>query len=123
MKDLNLHRMINVAAVGGLMLTVSSCGPSPTRASRQYCKAQRECNKASFQEDFDGDIGECIEEYEDAFDYLEDVSEDCAKAGAKLLSCTAKALRANCDYDDVEDDCEDQFKDFFDECYDGLDYY
>lgn len=125
MKDLNLNRMINVVAVGGLMLTVSGCGSSPGRASKQVCKAFRECAKADFEEEYGGDLEDCVEEYEDIFDALEDVSDDCAKAGAKFMTCSAKAYRADCDIDDVEDDCEDQAEDFADECYDGQysDYY
>jgi hypothetical protein len=125
-KDLNLSRVINVVALTGLALTVAGCGGDRS-AARKVCKATQKCDKSDFEDEYSS-MGDCVDTM---VEYLEDIEdqtdEDCAQAVREFMVCGAKAYRADCDYDDIENDCEDQAEDVVDDCdfslsYDDYDY-
>jgi hypothetical protein len=116
MKDLNLGRMINVAAAGSALLAASGCGASPEKAASKLCKALESCEKADFNESFDS-LDECEDYYQESIEYYEDeYGEECSKAYSKFIICGANAYKRDCAYDDIEDECEDEADEYYDAC-------
>lgn len=120
MKDLRISRLIQVAAAGSLLVSMTGCAGKERRAAKLACKAQKECDEDYFEDEFD-DLADCVETYQEYIDeFEENVGEDCFKALLDFSICSSKAYRVDCDYEDAYDECEDEVETFYDECADDF---
>ncbi|MCH2110831.1 MAG: hypothetical protein MK135_16050 [Polyangiaceae bacterium] len=119
MKDLNLHRLINVVAAGGVIVSLPACGKPYKKVAKDYCAALSSC-----ADDFNEDS--CIDETTYNLKYYATYyGPPCGQAQAALLDCLTESLDAASCYADVKD-CATEAVEAVEACYDysyfGPDY-
>jgi hypothetical protein len=85
-------------------------------AAKHGCKRLRECDKARFDDEYDGDLGRCKDDaytdYLDLNDMLETLGCDYSPDGAQDCDKMIRSLKTDCSDDadqDIVDACEDAY--------------
>ncbi len=117
MKDLNLNRLIPVAAAGSMLFGGCSKDEPETVESylTQICEDLRACDEEEFEDEY-GSVEECAEYILDYMDEYYDIeSKDCEEKFVDALKCFAESDECQ-EY--AYEECENEFEDFFDDCAD-----
>lgn len=106
-------------AAGSLAMMVVGCGKKEEEelsVGEQVCEALRECDPASFREEWGG-VRQCASYFDDYIEYAtEDYGRACGRRYTEFLECAASAYSRTCESEAIYNRCSDEMQDFYDAC-------